>query len=62
MCVCVCVCVCVWVYGEARGVPVTGGGNEVLSSANIYVTPGFESRPSSPLTAASPVEETLFTC
>lgn len=26
------------------GTPVTGGGNEVLPSANIYVTPGFESR------------------
>lgn len=43
---------------------VTGGGNEVLSSANIYVMPGFESHGAPPRhpCAASLLEETLFTC
>lgn len=47
---------------SARRGAVTGGGNEVLSSANIYVMSGFESHPLSTPLRASSVEEALFTC
>lgn len=40
---------------KRAGPPVTGGGNEVLSSANIYVMPGFESHPSASSSPRLPV-------